>query len=71
MVNSEVLKDVIENSGLKMSFIADKLEITSYSLSKKINNVTEFKAGEIAQLCSLLKISTEKMYEIFFANSID
>ena len=71
MVNSKILKDVIGNSGFKMAFIADKLGITSYSLSKKINNITEFKAGEIAQLCNLLRISTEKMSEIFFLFSID
>ena len=69
MTNTELLKDKIEQSGYKKSYIAKAIGLKStYGLSLKINNETEFKASEINALCELLKIdSLEEKQRIFFA----
>lgn len=72
MTDTYRLKEIIDKSGYKRKFIADKLGITPFGLDKKINNVTEFKASEIDVLCSLLQIKTLVEKErIFFAKQVD
>jgi transcriptional regulator with XRE-family HTH domain len=51
-----------------MNFLADMLGIDPSTLSRKINNKTEFTASEIDILCRLLKISAKDRMAIFFAN---
>lgn len=72
MTNSELLKEKIDKSGLKIGFIAEKLE-TSYAwLNKKITGKVPFKAYEIQILCDLLNIaSLEEKDEIFFAKNVE
>lgn len=68
MTNTNLLMFKIDESGLKRSFIASKLGLSSYGLAKKINNETEFKASEINLLCEILNIKSLKEKEaIFFA----
>lgn len=68
MTNTDLLKEVIEKSGLKLGYLADKCGITRQALSNKITNRNIFTAEEIAVLCQELKINslTEKE-RIFFA----
>lgn len=51
-----------------MREVAAVLQITPYSLAKKINNVTEFKAGEIGKLVKLLDI--REIDEIFLTRLV-
>lgn len=69
MTNTELLEEKIKESGYKKSYIAKAIGLKStFGLSKKINNETEFKASEINTLCYLLKIdSSEEKEKIFFA----
>ena len=69
MTNTELLTKRIEESGYKRSYIAKAIGLKStYGLSKKVNNETEFKASEIEKLCELLNIDTlEERKAIFFA----
>lgn len=67
MTNSKLLKEKISQSGYKMKYIANRLEISYYSLAKKIDNITEFKASEIQAICNLLQLSREEREIIFFA----
>lgn len=67
MTNTSLLKDYIEKSGYKRSFIAAKLGITSYSLAMKVNNESEFKASEMTAISDLLKIDSKTRDAIFFA----
>lgn len=72
MTNTEMLRDVIKKSGLKLEFIAEKLGITRFSLSKKIENVTEFKTSEVQKMCDVLQITDPQDKEaIFFAQKVD
>jgi hypothetical protein len=67
VTNTSLLEHYIEKSGYKKSFIAKQLGITSYGLTLKINNRSEFKASEITILCRLIKISAKDREAIFFA----
>lgn len=68
MTNSELLKKIIEESGLKIGFIADYVGISRQLLWKKINNLTPFNQYEIDKMCDVLKITTLRQKEsVFFA----
>lgn len=70
MTDTKKLKVIIKESGLKYDYIAKKLGLTYQGLKNKIENVREFKASEMVQLCNILNIS-ERKDEIFFAESVD
>lgn len=67
MTNTSLLEQYIEKSGYKKAYIAQQLGITSYGLSLKITNKSEFKASEMTILCGLLKINAKDKEAIFFA----
>ena len=68
MTNSELLKKIIDESGLKIGFIADYVGISSQLLWKKINNLTPFNQYEIDKMCDVLRITSLRQKEsIFFA----
>lgn len=62
----------IKRAGLTKREIAKKLGLSEMGLYQKINNITEFKASEIAKLYDLLKLSNlEQQQRIFFACTVD
>lgn len=67
MTNTELLLSCIKESGLKKGYIAKCLGITSHSLSKKINNKSEFKGSEMEKMGNLLKLDNTARDRIFFA----
>lgn len=72
MVNTELLKRIISDKGLKIVFIANKLKITDTSLRNKIENRTSFKLSEVSALCELLGINDLKLKDdIFFADKVE
>jgi hypothetical protein len=72
VTNTELLNQLIEESGLKKKYIAEQLGITGYGLQRKIENQSEFKSSEISILCNVLNITSLKQKEaIFFANQVD
>ena len=72
MTNSILLKRKIEESGLKIGFIVEKLG-TSYAwFNKKLNNGKDFTAAEIQMLCEILSITDLAEKErIFFAANVE
>ena len=72
MTDTERLRKIIGDSGLKLEYIAKQLDITRFSLQKKLENVTEFKASEIQKMCEVLNIMDSELKEqIFFAQKVD
>ena len=68
MTNTDLLKDKIDKSGLKIGFISDFVGISRQLLWKKINNLTPFNQYEIDKMCEVLRITSLKEKEaIFFA----
>ena len=72
MTNSEMLKKIIDESGLKIGFIADYVGISRQLLWKKINNLTPFNQYEIDKMCDVLRITSLRQKEsIFFCRDVD
>ena len=72
MTNTELLEEKITKSGLKKSYLAKAIGLSSYGLMLKIKNINEFKASEIEKLCILLGITDmEERCAIFFASKVD
>jgi len=71
MVNTQLLVDRIKNSGLKISFIVDKMGISRQAFDNKKKNKTPFRGSEVYVLCDLLNISDTDKQGIFFAKEVD
>jgi hypothetical protein len=68
MTNTEMLKLAIDESGLKIGFIAEFVGISRQTLWNKVNNSTPFNQYEIEKMCTILRITSLKQKEdIFFA----
>lgn len=71
MTNTELLEKLIRDSGLKLSFIAEKLGITRQALYKKIKGLVQFTGPEIKIMCELLNLKTwGKIQPVFFADNV-
>lgn len=69
MTNKRELEIAILRAGLTKHEVAAKLGLSDMGFYKKINNVTEFKASEIACLQKILQL--ESIEPIFFASSVE
>ena len=70
MTNTRLLNEVIQKSGLKKRYLAEKMGLSPYGLTLKINNDSRFYVDEVMTLCRLLNITslTEKD-KIFFSET--
>ena len=72
MTDSKALRDLVRDRGLKFKYIAGQMGITPYCLANKIDNRSEFKAGEIIAFCSAVGgINVDQQMRIFFSNAVD
>lgn len=72
MVDTKKIRDIINKKGLKYSYIAKELGLTTYGLQLKIDGKTEFKASEILEFSKILGIQDLKYREtIFFAHDVE
>lgn len=70
MVNEHLLRNRIKEKGLKLKFIAEKLNITPYGLSLKLSSVSEFTVNEVYILSEVLELGEDGLNsEIFLPNS--
>ena len=65
-VNTELLDKKIDESGLKVSFIIEKLGLSHNGFYKKKNGETPFRTSEVYVLCDLLKITDEGEKKLIF-----
>ena len=68
MVKTELLREAIDRSGLKLGFIADEIGITRQSLSSKIDGVYDFKVSEVSKLSKLIGLSATDRNTIFLSS---
>lgn len=66
MFNSELLRDKIQGSGLKIGYIAEESGILRNTLYNKMKGKSEFTASEIVSLSQTLKLSRSEVDSIFF-----
>jgi len=71
MTNTKLLRERINDSGYRIRYIASRLGLSYQGFQNKVNNVSEFKATEIKELCDLLKIDALEKEQIFFAPEVD
>lgn len=64
-VDTGLLNQYIENSGLKIGYIVDTLGISRQAFDRKRNGLISFKASEVYVLCDLLRISNADKLSIF------
>lgn len=67
MTDTERLKEIVKESGLKKSFIASKLGITYQGYLKKEDGKSEFLAKEISIMKDLLRLTPKETAEIFLS----
>ena len=67
MTDTNALRSIIADSGLKYKAIAEIMGLTPYALQMKIDNETEFKASEIDTLANTLGMDMQQRDSIFFA----
>ena len=66
MTDTLLLEMAIRRAKLTKKKVAQRLGLSVMGLYQKINNVTEFKAGEINQLYKMLNLSSlEEQQQIF------
>ena len=71
MTNTELLRKMIDDSGYKLLFIAEKCGLTYQGFMNKVNGKSEFIAPEIKALRTLLKLGPDDVERIFFTVNVD
>lgn len=69
-INTEMLDDAIDASGLKMGYITDKLGISRQAFDRKRKGLIAFRQSEVYVLCDLLRLDGAKGGEIFFPEKL-
>lgn len=67
MTNSELLKKKIDESGVSITFLAEKCNVSRDYFYRKMNGEVEFKQSEIATLKECLHLTQKDRDAIFFA----
>lgn len=68
MTDVKKLKKKVRDSGLKASFIAEKLNVSRSGWYRKLNGRSKFTAEQIQIMCDILHItSLREKEDIFFA----
>lgn len=68
-VDTGLLDRAIDKSGLKNSFICEKLGISKQAWSNRRRGITAFRQSEIYVVCSLLRLNDDEATKIFFPKS--
>ena len=72
MTDTARLNQLISESGLKLSYIASRLGLSTYGFARKRDNISEFTQSEIEALCEILGIEkVEDRFAIFFMKKVD
>lgn len=71
MVNLELLKEKIKDSGMTMVAVSEKSGILRETLYNRLNGKHEFCASEIVALTSVLHLTKNERDEIFFAEQVE
>lgn len=64
-VDTELLNEYIEKSGLRIGYIVETLGISRQAFDKKRKGIIAFRAPEVYVLCDLLKIPEDIKPKIF------
>jgi ribosome-binding protein aMBF1 (putative translation factor) len=68
MINTAELNQAMQQSGLKKSAVAGRLQLTTQTLTRKLNGESEFNISEAQELSEMLGLSASQRQRIFFGN---
>lgn len=72
MTDTVALIKLIDESGLKKAYIAEKIGLSYQGLKNKLDGISDFTVTEMNLLCDVLHINSAKAKEsIFFARKVD
>ena len=71
MVNVVLLKDKMKATGMTTTFICNKSNILRQTLYNRFINPDLFTVVEVDSLKKTLRLSTDEVNEIFFANDVE
>lgn len=70
MTNRELLRKRIEESGMKMKYLASECHISAQAFSSKMVGKSEFNASEMTVLREKLGLSDSEFITVFFATEV-
>lgn len=70
MTDLLALKNIIKNSGVTITAIADKLDVDRATVYNKLNGKNEFVASEIQKISEFLRLTNAERDKIFFATKV-
>ena len=71
LTDVSMLLSKIEKSGYKKNYIAQKMGITTATLSNKLNGRRDFLVKEIRTLSQILGLTPNEREQIFFKSNVD
>ena len=71
MTDCARLKEKISNSGISITFLADKCKVSREYFYRKLNGKVEFKQSEILVIQDILRLTQAERNDIFFAKKVD
>lgn len=69
-IDTVLLEDAIERSGLKVNYILEQLGITRQAFDHKRKGRNAFRQSEVYVLCDLLKLDNDSKVKIFFPEKL-
>lgn len=70
MVDGNAIRTIIAEKGMKLGFIADKMQMDRRTLNAKLDNRSDITTKEIIALSSVLDIPVSKRNCLFFAENV-
>lgn len=71
MTNTELLRQKIDESGVSVTFLAEKCGVSREYFYQKLNGSVEFKQSEIVAIQDALHLKQSERNDIFFAKMSD
>lgn len=70
-MENELLKKAIEENGIKLTALADKMGISRQSLYFKLKGERAFNQGEMMSIKRILNLSDRQFMSIFFGKRVE
>jgi len=71
MINQDMLRRRIAESGYKLQYLSERLGLSRPSLTAKIRGKSEFSVSEVQGLAQVLNLTYDEKEAIFFAPTVN
>ncbi len=66
MIDTKAINQAFDQSGLKKNAVAERLNLTVQTLTRKMNGEAEFTVSEAQSLSEIMRLSVAQRQQIFF-----